>query len=114
MSTKIVALDRGGYSAHGEAWYDARANEVVIPARYNAGEEFPITALFGESVSSVTETEDGITGTTPTVSGSQFTATLSGVQSGDAITYLVTFTAGGKRRLKIVGGADPRADDYGS
>lgn len=95
----INALSRGGFSAFGDAFLDQRTGIVIIRTT-DDDETRPITVQFPETISAVTETEDGISGTAPSISGSAFTATLSSLTPGACITYAVT-TASGVRQLTI-------------
>ncbi len=95
----ITALARGGYSAYGSSRYDPRADAVIVQA-IDSDETRAITVLFPETISSVSEEENGISGTTPVITDSSFTATLSSLTCGASIKYLVT-TASGVRALWI-------------
>lgn len=113
MTAQVFALDRGGYSAHGRAWFDPRCQAVIIQALDDT-EAYPISVTFQETVSSVTEDEDGITSTTPSTSASVFTATLSDINAGGRVDYLVTLASGVKRFLRVQASDRLRSDDYGS
>ena len=113
MTAQIYALDRGGFSAYGRAWFDARNQAVTIQAADDT-EAYPISVTFQEAVSPVTEDEDGITSTTPSAAGSAFTATLTAIQPGGRVDYLVTLASGEKRFLRVQASDRVRADDYGS
>ena len=99
MNISIIALNRGGWSAYGDAYFDARSNTVFFRTT-DDDESRSLTVTMPATVSSVTETEDGITGTTPALSTSTFTATLSSLTPGGRITYDIT-TAAGVRRLVL-------------
>lgn len=110
----ITALARGGYSAYGAARYDARADVVLIHA-FDTDETRTLTAQWPEDIDAVTESEEGLTGTTPTISsaGDSFTATLSGLNDGARIKYLITSDSG-VRVLEIVVNQIERCEsDYG-
>lgn len=113
MSTTINALNRGGYSAYGSAHFDARAKAVIIDAACD--EVLPISASFPSAISSIVVSAHGIASTTPAITGSSFTATLSSLASGGCVDYAVTLATGEVRRLSIVAnGVDlPTAYDYG-
>lgn len=113
MTAQIFALDRGGFSAYGRCWFDPRCQSAIIQAADDV-EAYPISVTFQETVSSVTEDEDGITSTTPSVSGNGFTATLSAIQAGGRVDYLATLASGVKRFLRVQASDRVRADDYGS
>lgn len=108
----ITALARGGYSAYGAARYDARADMILIHA-FDTDETRTLTVQWPEDIDSVTESEEGLTGTTPTISGDSFTATLSGLNNGARIKYLVTSDSGVRALEIIVNGIDGCESDYG-
>jgi hypothetical protein len=106
MATNIQALERGGYSAYGQAWTDDRCRIVYLQTEED--EAHPITVTFPSAISTVTEAEGGAMSSTPAISESSFTATLTGLSDGYRLEYLVTLTSGEARRLRIMGA--PRYD----
>ncbi|MGE0829150.1 MAG: hypothetical protein AB7O04_07355 [Hyphomonadaceae bacterium] len=99
MALSIIALDRGGYTAHGNAHFDPR--DHVVRVKCGLGESIPLTVQFNETVSSVAETENGITGSAPAASGQTFTATLTDLNQCGQIEYLVTLSTGEIRKLVL-------------
>lgn len=112
MTAQVFALDRGGYSAYGRAWFDARCNAVVIQAT-DEDEAFPVSVTFQENVSSVTEDESGVTASTPSISSAVFTTTLSAPQPGGYVDFHATLASGNVRRLRVMASDRVRRDDYG-
>lgn len=113
MATNIQALERGGFSAYGSAWTDDRLRVVYVQAMLD--EAHPITVTFPSEISTVVEEEGSANTTTPSITGSSFTATLTDMTDGTRVEYLVTLTTGEIRRLRIVGSyrERDRYSDYG-
>lgn len=93
MTTTINALNRGGFSAYGEAEYDPRSNEVVVRA-YDEDETRAISVVMPSAISSISKSENGVTSTTPSISSATFTATLSDMSANGYVTYQITLSSG--------------------
>jgi hypothetical protein len=112
MATQIFALDRGGWSAYGSATTDPRNRQVILQA--DEDEEHQITVTFQSNVSSVTRSENGITSTTPSISGATFTAELTEADSSGYIEFSATLSSGEIKKLRIRGrGRSSMESDYG-
>lgn len=111
---RVHLLDRGGMGVYGGGGYDARRNAAVLLT----GDSQDSTATYGVTITcpsaptSVTATADGATASSPTVSGSTISLSLSAVQ--DDADVRVQATIGGQvRRIRIVSdGLQEKLDDY--
>lgn len=108
---RITLHARGGLSVYGGGFYDPHTNEAIIMA--SEGETAKLTIEYPSAPSSPTKTEDGISATTPTISGSKLTSTLSGFRDGGHITF--TASSGGEtRKVRIRSVLRDRPDGYSS
>lgn len=114
MALSIYALNRGGWSAHGQGHFDARAypgGAVVLDA-CGSDEELSTTITFDETISSITASANGVSATTPTLSTSTATCELSGMDGGGYVEFLATLASGQKRKLRIYASGQAGARDY--
>jgi hypothetical protein len=100
---RITVFSRGGMSAYGADAYDPHTNEVVISAR--DGETVALAVEYASAPTSPTKTGDGISATTPAISGNTITTTLSGITDGGSID--ITATVGGEVKTIRIRGRSP-------
>lgn len=100
---RITVFSRGGMSAYGADAYDPHTNEAVISAR--DGETIALTIEYPSAPTSPTTSSDGISATTPAISGNTITSTLSGVTDGGSID--ITATVGGEVKTIRLRGRSP-------
>jgi len=98
MATHIEALERGGYSAYGQAWSDDRCRIIYIQADRN--EAHLITVTFPSAIDTVTIQEGG-SSSDPVIDNATFSATLTDLGGFGFIEYLVTLETGEVRTLRI-------------
>lgn len=126
MAIYIMALDRGGYSASGGAWYDGRAlaeGGRCVRLEMFEDEVIDVTVDYSNLASPTpTETdyeEDGIDISAPAISGNTVTFQIQGLNANGTVSLLAMFSGGAARRLTIcanenqqaTGSLDPTDDD---
>ncbi|MDP1873647.1 hypothetical protein [Phenylobacterium sp.] len=103
---RIQVLARGGLSVYG-ADYDAKRNAATINPL--EGETTPALIEYPSAPTSVSTEGSGLSATTPTVSGSQLSTTISGERG-----YVdIAATFGGARRTIRIQSGRVVDDDYG-
>jgi hypothetical protein len=105
---RITIHARGGFSVYGGS-RDPRTNEALVYAR--DGETVALTIDYPSAPSSLTKSEDGISATTPTITGDTASTTLSSIQDGGTIDITAT-VAGEVRIVRVRGVAQSEADLY--
>lgn len=126
MAIYIMALERGGFTASGGAWYDGRSlAEGGRCVRLEMFEDDVIDVIvdYGNLASPTpTETdyeEDGIDISAPAISGNTVTFQIQGLNANGTVSLLAMFSGGAARRLTIcanenqqaIGSLDPTDDD---
>jgi hypothetical protein len=104
----ITVLSRGGLAVYGGV-YDPHLDAAVVTAR--DGETVPLIIDYPEAPSAPTKTESGISSTTPTVSGTKLTATLSAIQEEGYVDITAT-TGGAQRTVRIKGRSRSEVERY--
>lgn len=105
---RISVLARGGLSVHGGD-YDPKGDQAIVQTR--EGETVSLTIEYPSAPTAMTKAESGVSCTTPAISGSKATATLSGIQDEGYVD--ISATVGGERRVvRIRGRADVETDRY--
>lgn len=105
---RITVLNRGGLGVYG-GHYDPHQDAAIVQARDD--ETVSLIIEYPLAPTSPTKTESGISCTTPTVSGSTITATLSDIQECGYVE--ITATVGGAlRTVRIKGRAQTLAERY--
>lgn len=119
MSTlNVFALQRGGYSAYGRAWYDPRSLAVISQAQ--EGEIVNLRAEFFEDINTINYTVNGVESSEPAVTDAVFTVSLSNFRAAGSIRFDVLLESGEMRHLNVWINGLPRASppnpggDYGS
>lgn len=105
---RITALQRGGlavYAGH----YDPHRNEAVALVR--DGESVAVTIDYPSAPSAITTSASGVTTTTPTVSGTKATLTLSALSDAGYIDITATVSAA-PRVIRIRAKAYTQLDRY--
>ena len=126
MAIYVMALERGGYSASGGAFYDPRpTTEGGRCVRLDVFEDevIDVTVDFG-NLTSPTPTEkdyeeDGIDISEPVISGNTITFQIQGLNANGSVSILAMFGTGAARRVTFVanqnqpltGSIDPTDDD---
>lgn len=104
MAIYIVALDRGGYSASGGAYYDPRPSHDggrCVRLDIFDDEVVPVTAEFGETPTEIDYEEDGVDISAPVISGNTLSFQIQGLNANGSVALLVSFASGAARRLVI-------------
>jgi hypothetical protein len=105
---RITTLSRGGLSVFG-GLYDPHKDEAVIHCRN--GETLAVTVEYGATPSAITISASGITTTTPAISGTRATFTLSGMNDGGHIDIMATVN-GSARLVRIRARSQTMVDRY--
>ena len=126
MAIYIMALERGGFTASGGAWYDGRSlAEGGRCVRLEMFDDDVIDVVVDYSnLSTPTPTqfdveEDGIDISTPVVSGNTGTFQIQGLNANGTVSVLAMFAGGANKRLTIcanenqpaTGSINPTDDD---
>jgi hypothetical protein len=122
MAIYIMALDRGGYSASGGAWYDGGAlaeGGRCVRLDMFEDEAIDVTAEFSSAPTEFDYEEDGIDISAPVISGNTITFQIQGLNANGTVSLLAMFGSGAARRLTIcanenqpsVGSISPTDDD---
>lgn len=107
---RITVLARGGLAVYGGS-YDPHRNEVAINAR--DGESVGVTIVYPSTPTVTSASASGITASTPAVSSSKLTTTLTGIQDGGYVD--ITATVGGEVRvIRIAARSRTPVDRYGA
>lgn len=105
---RVTALSRGGLAVHG-GLYDPHANEAVVHAREN--ETVALIIEYPSAPTSPSKAENGVSCSTPAVSGNKITATLSSMRDGGYVDMAAT-VGGVSRKIRIRAKTDVSADAY--
>lgn len=106
---RITLHARGGFAVYGGS-YDPHTNEAVVETR--DGETVALTIEYPSAPTNVTKTESGISTTTPSISTTKLTTTLSGIEDGGYVD--ITATVGGQvRKVRVRGSSQTETDRYG-
>lgn len=100
---RITVLARGGSAAYGADAYDPHTNETLVSAR--EGETIALTVEYPSPPTSPTVSTDGISATTPAISGNTLTTMLSGIDEDG--TLEITATVGGAVKTIRIRGRSP-------
>ncbi len=122
MALYVIALDRGGYSASGGAYYDPRPAAEggrCIKLDVFDDEVIDVTVEFNEAPSQFDYEEDGIDISEPVISGNTITFQIQGLNAGGTVSLLAMFSGGAARRANfmanenqpLVGSIAPTDDD---
>lgn len=122
MAIYVNALDRGGYSAHGGAYYDPRPSAEggrCIKLDVFEDEVIDVTVEFNSAPSSTDYEEDGIDISAPVISGNTITFQIQGLNANGTVSILAMFSSGAARRVNfmanenqpLTGSIDPTDDD---
>lgn len=105
MAIYVMALDRGGYSASGGAWYDGRSlaeGGRCVRLEMFEDEVIDVTVEFSDAPSETDYEEDGIDISSPVISGNTVTFQIQGLNANGSMSLLTMFSGGAARRLTIV------------
>ena len=126
MAIYIMALERGGFTASGGAWYDGRSlAEGGRCVRLEMFDDDVIDVVVDYSnLSTPTPTqfdveEDGIDISEPVISGNTITFQIQGLNANGSMALLVYQSSGAKKRIVFVanenqplmGSIDPTDDE---
>jgi hypothetical protein len=122
MAIYAMALDRGGYTASGGAYYDPRpAAEGGRCIRLDvfSDEVVPVTVEFGATPTEYDYEEDGLDISAPVISGNTITFQIQGANADGSMSLLAMFADGAARRVTFVanenqpltGSINPTDDD---
>ena len=122
MAIYVMALERGGYSASGGAWYDGRSMSEggrCVRLEMFEDEVIDVTVEFSGAPSETDYEEDGIDISAPVISGNTVTFQIQGLNANGSMSLLTMFSGGAARRLTIVanenqplmGSINPTDDD---
>lgn len=107
---RVVVLARGGLAVYG-GYHDPGRGEVVVNVA--DGETVALEIEYPSAPSAMTKTEAGIASTSPTVSGSVASCTLSGVTRGGYVDISAT-VGGATRIIRVRGQTTAEPDQYES
>ena len=99
MALSVVALERGGFSAYGGAWFDAR--DRVIRLEVFEDEVIDVTIQFGEAPTQFDYEEDGIDASEPVISGNTITLQFQTLSAGGTYQILAMFASGAAKRVRF-------------
>ncbi len=105
MAIYVMALDRGGYTASGGAWYDGRSlaeGGRCVRLEMFEDEVIDVTVEFSDAPSETDYEEDGIDISSPVISGNTVTFQIQGLNANGSMSLLTMFSSGAARRLTIV------------
>ena len=105
MAIYVMALDRGGYSASGGAWYDGRSlaeGGRCVRLEMFEDEVIDVTVEFSDAPSETDYEEDGIDISSPVISGNTVTFQIQGLNANGSMSLLTMFSSGAARRLTLV------------
>lgn len=126
MAIYVMALERGGYTASGGAYYDPRPTAEggrCIKLDVFEDEVIDVTVDYSNLTSPTpTETdyeEDGVDISAPAISGNTVTFQIQGLNANGSVSLLAMFGTGAARRVTFVanenqplmGSIDPTDDD---
>lgn len=99
MAIYVMALQRGGYGVSGDgAWYDPRGGGIVRLGVADPDDALPVTVEFAQTPTEVAYEENGISSSTPAISGDTVTILFQAMNPNG--TYkLTTYFALGSRTM---------------
>lgn len=122
MAIYVIALDRGGYSASGGAYYDPRPSAEggrCIKLDVFEDEVIDVTVEFNSTPTQTDYEEDGVDISAPVIVGNTITFQIQGLNANGTVSILAMFSGGAQRRVNfmanenqpLVGSIDPTDDD---
>lgn len=99
MALSVVALERGGFSAYGGAWFDAR--DRVIRLEVFEDEVFDVIIQFSEAPTQFDYEEDGIDASEPVISGNTITLQFQTLSASGTYQLLAMFASGAAKRVRF-------------
>ena len=122
MAIYIMALERGGFTASGGAWYDPRpAHEGgrCVKLEVFEDEVIDVTVEYQFTPIEFDYEEDGIDISEPVISGNTITFQIQGLNANGSMALLVYQSSGAKKRIVFVanenqplmGSIDPTDDE---
>lgn len=106
---RITALGRGGLGVY-QGLYDPHKDEAVVQIR--DGETIGVTIVYPSTPSAMSTSANGITASTPTITGSQAALTLSDMDDNGYVDVLAT-VGGQIRTVRIRTRNGTPVEDYG-
>lgn len=98
MAIYVMAIERGGYSASGGAWYDPRESVVRLPV-YDPDDAAAVTVEYAETPTDVAYEESGISSSTPSISGNTVVILFQALNPGGLYKLTTSFSSGASRTL---------------
>jgi hypothetical protein len=122
MAIYVIALDRGGYSASGGAYYDPRPAAEggrCIKLDVFEDEVIDVTVEFNATPTQTDYEEDGVDISAPVIVGNTITFQIQGLNANGTVSVLAMFSGGAARRVNfmanenqpLTGSIDPTDDD---
>lgn len=122
MAIYVIALDRGGYSASGGAYYDPRPSAEggrCIKLDVFEDEVIDVTVEFNSTPTQTDYEEDGVDISAPVIVGNTITFQIQGLNANGTVSVLAMFSGGAQRRVNfmanenqpLTGSIDPTDDD---
>jgi hypothetical protein len=105
MTIRVTALDRGGYSAFGGAYYDPRPvieGGRVVKLDAFSDEVIDVVCEFTTAPTDFDYEEEGIDISTPVISGNTITFQIQGIASNGTLALLAMFGGGAQRRVNFI------------
>ena len=99
MTLNVIALDRGGFSAQGGAWFDAR--DRIIRLEVVDDEVIDVVIQFTNTPTDYDYIEDGIDGSEPAISGNTIAVQFQEISANGVYELLASFASGAVRRVKF-------------
>lgn len=99
MGIHVTALEKGGCSAFGGAYYDPR--DRVVRLNVIEGEAFDVTILFPETPAEFDYWEDGIDGSEPVISGDAITLQFQTLTANGTYEIEAAYSSGARRRVRF-------------
>lgn len=109
MGVYVAAMDRGGFAARGGCYYDARDRVVRLQAN-DPDDALPVTVEFNQTPTEVAFEENGISSTTPSISGNSVSIVFQALNPGGRYK-LITYFALGSSTLHFEASQDQARSD---
>ena len=99
MTLSVVALDRGGFSAHGGAWFDAR--DRIIRLDVFPDDVIDVVIQFSSAPTEFDYEEDGIDGSEPVISGNSINVQFQTLSASGTYELVAMFASGAARTVRF-------------
>lgn len=121
MGIYVTALARGGLGVSGDgAWFDPRGGGIVRLAVADPDDALPVTVEFSQTPTEVAYEENGISSSTPAISGDTVTILFQAMSPNGTYKLTTYFALGSKTTWFQASAEQPQTDgtisadiDYG-